>query len=145
MATDQPTRASGFALSAAAIVLGTSLLTGCSVTAVTTDPSTGIATVSLTAEEPAADETETDAETAAGGNADTQDWDAAAAVTITMTPDGTTADGGGVSVDGSTVTITDTGTYVLRGALTGQVIVAAPAGAVVALVLDGTPAVATEA
>lgn len=135
MATDQPTRASGFALSAAAIVLGTSLLTGCAVTAVTTDPSTGIATVALTAEDPVP--VDTDAEYDA---ADDQDWDAAAAVTITMASDGTTADGGGVTIDGSTVTITDTGTYVLRGALAGQVIVAAPAGAVVALVLGGSPA-----
>ncbi len=133
MASDQPTRASGFALSAAAIVLGTSLLTGCAVTAVTTDPATGIATVSLAADDAADEHADTDAD----GNAD--DWDAAAAVTITMAADGTTVDGGGVTVDGSTVTITDTGTYVLRGSLTGQVIVAAPAGAVVALVLDGAP------
>ncbi|WP_425591805.1 carbohydrate-binding domain-containing protein [Actinomyces procaprae] len=66
-------------------------------------------------------------------------YDAAAATTITLSGNSASAAGdgaGGVSVDGSTITITGAGTYVLTGELTdGKVIVNAD-GAEVRLVLD---------
>lgn len=60
---------------------------------------------------------------------------------VTVTLEGRTATvgpGGGVSVEGSAVTITAAGTYVLSGALTdGRVVVDSPDDDVVRLVLDG--------
>ncbi|MFF9034249.1 carbohydrate-binding domain-containing protein [Streptomyces sp. NPDC014892] len=63
--------------------------------------------------------------------------DESAAVAIELKGDSASADGKGVDVDGSTVTITAAGTYVLSGSLDdGQIVVTAPE-ATVKLVLDG--------
>ncbi len=65
-------------------------------------------------------------------------YDASEATTITLSDGGSTASGGGVSVDGSTVTITADGTYVVTSTLTdGQLVVDAPDDAKVQIVLEG--------
>lgn len=59
-------------------------------------------------------------------------------VEVALSDAGTTADGQGVSVEGSVVSITAGGTYVLSGTLAdGQVVVDAPDDASVQIVLDG--------
>ena len=64
-------------------------------------------------------------------------YDESEAITVTLDDDGTTASGKGVEVDGSTVTITKAGTYVISGSLTdGQLVVDAD-GEKVQLVLSG--------
>ena len=64
-------------------------------------------------------------------------YDESEAITVTLADDGTTASGKGVEVDGSTVTITKAGTYVISGSLTdGQLVVDAD-GEKVQLVLSG--------
>lgn len=70
---------------------------------------------------------------------DTDDtWDAAEATTITLGGDAVTVAGKGAAADGSTVTISAAGTYVVSGELTsGQIIVDAGDEDAVHLVLDG--------
>lgn len=58
-------------------------------------------------------------------------------VAVTLQGGTATADGAGVQVNGSTVTITQAGTYRIDGSLTGQLVVAADGEGVVRLVLDG--------
>jgi hypothetical protein len=125
-----------YLLTGASLALGTALLTGCAITAVADDGSTTTVAASdvygvvYTADEVLA--ANDDATTVTD-----DEWDPSAAVTISLNGTSASADGAGVTIDGSTVTITATGTYVLSGELKGQVIVAAPDDAVVALVLDG--------
>lgn len=59
------------------------------------------------------------------------------AVTIDLDGPSVPLDAAGVEIDTDAVTITAAGTYVLRGDLEGQVIVAAPDDATVTVVLDG--------
>lgn len=59
------------------------------------------------------------------------------AVTVTLTGDGATCNASGVRLDGSTVTITAEGTYLLTGSLNGSVVVDAPEDAKIQLVLSG--------
>lgn len=65
------------------------------------------------------------------------EWSADDAVDVAL--DGSTAEasGDGVSVDGSTVTVTAAGVYRLSGSLEGAVVVEAPEDAQVVLILDG--------
>ncbi len=64
-------------------------------------------------------------------------YDASDAVTITLSDDGSSASGSGVTIDGSTITITEEGTYVLTGTLTdGQVVVDVEDTAKVQIVLS---------
>ncbi|MDD3165138.1 MAG: carbohydrate-binding domain-containing protein [Oscillospiraceae bacterium] len=56
-------------------------------------------------------------------------------VTITLSGETASADGGGVSISGSTVTISQAGAYLLTGSLNGQIIVDADAADKVQLVL----------
>ncbi len=65
------------------------------------------------------------------------EWNLADAETITLSGTTASSDSAGVTVDGSTVTITAAGVYRLTGTLDGQVVVAAPDDAQVVLVLDG--------
>ncbi len=58
-------------------------------------------------------------------------------VLITLSGSTASCDGAGVTVDGSTVTITADGTYTLRGELNGSVIVNCPDTAKPQIVLDG--------
>ncbi|MCA5894296.1 carbohydrate-binding domain-containing protein [Isoptericola sp. NEAU-Y5] len=75
------------------------------------------------------------AETAALADAT---WEASEEVAITLEGDTATASGNGVTVDGTTVTITRPGTYRVSGTLDdGGLVVASPADGVVRLVLDG--------
>ena len=65
-------------------------------------------------------------------------YDASSAVVISLESDTASSDSSAVSVDGSTVTITASGTYVLSGTLTdGSVVVNSTDDGVVRLVLDG--------
>lgn len=64
-------------------------------------------------------------------------YDESTCVTITLQGDTASSDGEGVSVSGSTVTISQEGTYRLTGTLEGMVIVDVPDTAKVQLVLDG--------
>lgn len=65
-------------------------------------------------------------------------WDASKATSITLNQSSIEVDGAGASVNGSIVTITNAGTYVLSGTLEdGQVIVDADKNDLVRLVLNG--------
>lgn len=66
-----------------------------------------------------------------------QTWDASDEVAIMLSGSSASADGPGVTVKDSTVTIAQPGTYVLSGTLEGQVVVDSAADGVVRLVLDG--------
>ncbi|MBM4431202.1 MAG: carbohydrate-binding domain-containing protein, partial [Chloroflexi bacterium] len=67
-----------------------------------------------------------------------QTWDEAQAVAITLNGTSIAVQGQGVTVSGSTATITSVGTYVLSGSLAdGQVIVNVPGKQTVTLVLNG--------
>lgn len=65
-------------------------------------------------------------------------YDESEAVNVTLSDSGSSASGSGVEIDGSTVTITAAGTYVLSGSLSdGQVVVKAGDSDKVQIVLDG--------
>ena len=65
-------------------------------------------------------------------------WDSAAVIPITLNGDSITADGKGVKVEGSNVTITAIGSYHLSGTLTdGQIVVDTADDGVVRLIFDG--------
>ena len=76
---------------------------------------------------------------AANSTADAGDlaWDVASAVIVTLHEDTATASADGVTVDGSTVTITAPGTYLVSGTLAGQVVVDAASEGDVRVVLSG--------
>ncbi|MDX2601855.1 carbohydrate-binding domain-containing protein [Streptomyces caniscabiei] len=134
------TRAAG---ALASVVLATAALAGCSAGSDTGSASSdssasasAAAAVDGTRDAAAvlADNEETHAE---DGDTAYGEADESAAVAIELKGDSASADGKGVDVDGSTVTITAAGTYVLSGTLDdGQIVVTAPE-ATVKLVLDG--------
>jgi len=65
-------------------------------------------------------------------------WDDSSAVHVTLADGNITVDGSGASADGSVLTITTAGTYVLTGTLTdGQIVVDASAEDKVQIVLNG--------
>ncbi|MGI6230289.1 MAG: carbohydrate-binding domain-containing protein [Tractidigestivibacter sp.] len=65
-------------------------------------------------------------------------YDESSATTITLSDSGSSASGSGVTIDGSTITITEEGTYVITGSLSdGQIVVAAADDAKVQIVLAG--------
>lgn len=71
-------------------------------------------------------------------DADDYVWDSAAVIPITLNGDSISVDGAGVSVNGSTATITSAGTYSLTGTINdGQIIVDTADEAVVRLILSG--------
>ena len=89
-----------------------------------------------------ADSADTATETAASGEAFSKRdlsgaYDESEAVTILLNGDSASCDGEGVSISGSTVTITAAGTYLLSGTLNGSVIVDATKDDKVQLVLSG--------
>ena len=66
------------------------------------------------------------------------EYDEAAALTVEVTEEGTETKASGVSIDGSTITITAEGTYIFSGTLDdGMIIVEADDAAKVQIVLDG--------
>ncbi len=65
-------------------------------------------------------------------------WDASSAVTVNLDGSSITVNGSGATADGSTLTITAAGTYVLKGTLPdGQIIVSAGKNDTVRLVMNG--------
>jgi len=130
----------------AALLLGISLVAGCSAATVsgTGDgaEATGTSSTTTTADGSSGTASGTPA-SAATALADTHDdasdyeWDAPSEVAIVLRDGGSTG-GAGVSITGNLVTITNGGTYRLRGTLSdGQVVVATESEEVVRLVLDG--------
>jgi hypothetical protein len=116
------------------LLLGAVILTGCAVATETT--------ATTTAETVAASIDYTGAEAVLADNEDytttkADEWDATPTATVTLTGDSAEVDGDGVTVSGDTVTITAAGTYEISGDLDGQVVVAAPEDAVVAIILNG--------
>ncbi|HVK35829.1 MAG TPA: carbohydrate-binding domain-containing protein, partial [Microlunatus sp.] len=127
---------------AALAVLGAGTLAGCGAAAGSDTASTTSA-VSVSATQTAAEVLAADKE---AHSADDTSYDASAATAITLDRDSAQASGdgsNGVDIDGSTVTITGAGTYLLSGSLTdGQVMIDA-ADAHVTLVLDGVDIAST--
>lgn len=71
-------------------------------------------------------------------DADDPTWDTAEEQSIDLADAGSTSDSDGVTVDGSTVTVTQGGVYRVSGTLTdGQLVVAAPDDQTVTIILDG--------
>ncbi len=123
---------------AAFAVLGAGVLAGCSAASTSsTDSTSSAAAVAVSAAQSAEQVLAADKE---AHSVEETDDDASTATTITLDGDSASASGdgsAGVTVDGSTVTITAEGTYLLTGSLSdGQVIIDA-ADAKVTLVLDG--------
>ena len=118
------------------------ILTGCTPTASSDEPSTASGSSSApTAQATTAGVTVPDSVTQVLGASLTPDvsdddfeWDSSSEVTIALSDTGSTG-GAGVSVDGSTVTVTKPGTYRVSGTLSdGQLVV--DASGIVRLVLD---------
>lgn len=123
------------------LLIGGLLLAGCASTAATTDTSSPVVTTETTADTSGSTMGVVAAEVlAANANSTTvnsDEWSMDGAVAISL--DGTTAsaDGEGVTVANSTVTISAAGTYVISGQFDGQIVVDTDDEEVVALVLDG--------
>lgn len=65
-------------------------------------------------------------------------WDASTAVSVALSDTGSTASADSVKIDGSTITLSEEGTYVLSGSLSnGQIVVEAPKTAKLQVVLNG--------
>ncbi|GAA5122148.1 carbohydrate-binding domain-containing protein [Alloalcanivorax gelatiniphagus] len=127
---------------AVAGTLATLLLAGCGASVAsdtsTTSDSTSSSTSSSSAAVVASDGTTVEevlADDVAVEPGDT-DYDEADATTITLSGSDATSDSDAVAVEDGTVTISATGTYVLTGELTGQVVVDSAGDGVVRLVLD---------
>jgi hypothetical protein len=108
------------------LILVTSLLTGC-----------GSGTSNQTATATPSDATSTvDADMFTNRDYEIG-YDESSSVTITLSDDGSTASSSDVTIDGSTITISDEGTYILSGSLTdGMVIIDAGKKDKIQLVLD---------
>lgn len=124
----------------ASVVLATAALAGCSSGS---DSGSASSDASSSASAAAAVDGTQDAAAVLADNEDTHaedgdtEYEKSEAVSIELKGDSASADGKGVDVDGSTVTITSSGTYLLSGSLDdGQIVVTAPE-ATVKLVLDG--------
>jgi hypothetical protein len=127
----------------ASVVLATAALAGCSAgsdsgSASSDSSSSASAAAAVDGTRGAAavlaDNEETHAE---DGDTEYDESEASEAVAVELKGDAASAEGKGVDVDGSTVTITAGGTYVLSGSLDdGQIVITAPE-ATVKLVLDG--------
>lgn len=139
-----------YVLTATGLLLGSLVLAGCAATATTSSTAT---TEEVTVTPTVVVDATLTAQTVLDANENSttvndDEWDPSSAVAIDL--DNPTATDG-VTVSGSTVTITAAGTYSLSGELAGQVVVAAPDDAVVAIILDGAtidssdgPAIAVE-
>ncbi|GMA35900.1 carbohydrate-binding domain-containing protein [Demequina litorisediminis] len=141
----------------AGIGLGALLLTGCSVTDGDAD-ATGTVTDQTTESSDTATDATTTEETQIDVTAITEatsiddfgieevdlSYDTADATTITLADGASSVDGAGASVDGDTVTITESGTYVLSGSLSAGQVVVDGDKADVTLVLDGVDITAAD-
>ncbi|MFD9038660.1 carbohydrate-binding domain-containing protein [Streptomyces bottropensis] len=126
----------------ASVVLATAALAGCSSGTDSGSTSSGSSSSASASAAAAVDGTQdaaavlADNEKTHAEDGDTE-YEKSDAVAIDLKGDSASADGKGVEVDGTTVTITSGGTYLLSGSLDdGQVVVTAPE-ATVRLVLDG--------
>ncbi|GII05672.1 carbohydrate-binding domain-containing protein [Planobispora takensis] len=125
-------------------VLAAAVLTGCGAEAGTTTGTgtTGTASSTVTASAATASAAQSAADVLAANEAvhatgDAAAYDASAVVDVTLKGGSASASGDGVTVEGSTVTITAGGVYRFSGTLSdGQVVVTAP-DATVRLILDG--------
>lgn len=128
-----------FLTTAALVITGALLLTGCKSTASTTDTTT----TSGTQAETTASDTSTDeiqvTDTIHFSYSDT-DLDASETdgTLITLADNGSSSDSDSVTVEGNVVTITEEGTYLINGSLSdGQLVVQADKEAKVKLILNG--------
>jgi len=115
--------------------LGVAALAGCS-----TSSGTDTSSAAATAEAVSVSGSQTAQEVMAANQTDHVDGDQSAyteseVVDVKLSGSTASAEGDGVKVDGSTVTITQGGTYRLSGSLTGQVVITAP-DATVKLILN---------
>lgn len=117
------------------LLVGVLALTGCS-TAGTTDAGSATTTASSTS---TAQPLSTADTTELFSNRDLEvGYDEETSAKITLSGDSASSDSDAVQIDGSTITITDEGTYILSGTLTdGQIIVNAEDADKVQLVLNG--------
>ncbi len=114
----------------AALLLAIPLLVGLSGCAVSTGANSGAAPRTALAEAVVS--------TVQLSDEDTQTaWDDAAATHIALADGSTTIDGAGAAIDGNTLTISKAGTYVVSGALNGQILISADKNDTVRLVLSG--------
>lgn len=126
-----------------ALALVAAPLAGCS--SAGTAAASGSSETSATADTAALTSTSTDTATMLLDASDAfsdRDWDASydasEATTISLSDAGSTVSGSGATADGSVVTITEAGTYVISGSLSdGQVVVDAADDAKVQVVLAG--------
>ena len=126
---------------AVALICGTILtfpIAGCGLTAQTTE-NTAVTTqqnVALTSSQSVAD---TSGLTLEFDEEDTvTSYDSATASYVTLSQNGSTVKGSGVTADGSTVTITQAGTYVLSGTLSdGSIVINTEDKATVRIILNG--------
>ena len=128
-------------LTVSTVLVGGALLAGCTAVSGSSSSSAASETQPVSAEESLVTG-DLSPETVLADNADIttvndDEWSADDAVDVALTGDSATTTADGVTVEGSTVTITAAGVYRFGGELSGQVIVAAPEDAQVILVLDG--------
>lgn len=127
-------------LTTLAPLLALALLAGCSSTDATATTSTTSASASTAEAETvaaAADDTSGDVG-ADHDEASDYEWDTSTEIAVSLDGDTASSDSAAVVVDGSTVTITASGTYKLSGELTdGQVVVDSADDGVVRVILDG--------
>ncbi|MFV0287244.1 MAG: carbohydrate-binding domain-containing protein [Demequina sp.] len=141
----------------AGIGLGALLLTGCSVTDGDADATGTVSDQTTESSDTATDATtteDTQIDVTAITEATSIDdlgieevdlaYDTADATTITLADGASSVDGAGASVDGDTVTITESGTYVLSGSLSAGQVVVDGDKADVTLVLDGVDITAAD-
>lgn len=123
-----------------ALIASGLLLAGCTATA-GTGAAASAETAAPTLEDAGALESDLAPAAVMAENADyttvnEDEWSESDAVDVNLSGSGAQA-AAGVSVDGSTVTISEAGVYRLSGTLAGQVVVSAPEDALVVLILDG--------
>jgi hypothetical protein len=124
------------------LVLATAVLAGCSSSDATTSATQVAATSTIDASTVDGSQ---DAAAVLAANKEVHTAgsdDAGTTGTIELTGDSATSSAEGVTIDGSTVTITAAGTYTISGELAGQIVVNAP-DATVTLILDGAEITST--
>ncbi|MDJ0349971.1 carbohydrate-binding domain-containing protein [Cryobacterium sp. PH29-G1] len=119
------------------LIIGGLLLAGCSSPAADTATTTATTSSSISSFTTGAVATEVLAANANSTTVNDDEWTTDGAVTITLSGTTASADGDGVALTGSTVTISAAGTYVVTGQFDGQVVVDTDQEGVVALILYG--------
>ena len=141
-------RRSAVVLLAAAVIAGSAVgAAGCGMSQASASGTSDTAQATTAALETTSDASDSTSTTAVANSAfavnysdeDTDEtWDSAAATTVTMSGDSIQVQGDGATAEGSTLTITTGGVYVISGSLTdGQIVVDAEDKETVRLVLNG--------